>query len=48
MPRQALHAAGLRLVHPRTGRPLDLEAPLPEDFERLMEPYAYQKSNVRY
>lgn len=29
--RQALHAAGLRIEHPRTGRSLDLRAPLPDD-----------------
>jgi len=35
--RQALHAARLGLEHPRTGEPLDLEAPLPEDMARLLE-----------
>jgi 23S rRNA pseudouridine1911/1915/1917 synthase len=30
--RQALHAWRLSFSHPRTGRPLRLEAPLPEDF----------------
>jgi 23S rRNA pseudouridine1911/1915/1917 synthase len=27
-----LHAARIRLSHPRTGKALDLKAPLPEDF----------------
>jgi 23S rRNA pseudouridine955/2504/2580 synthase/23S rRNA pseudouridine1911/1915/1917 synthase len=31
LPRQALHAAGLRLAHPVTGVPLRLRAPLPAD-----------------
>jgi 23S rRNA pseudouridine1911/1915/1917 synthase len=34
--RQALHAERLRLVHPRTGRELRFEAPLPADFEELL------------
>jgi 23S rRNA pseudouridine1911/1915/1917 synthase len=31
MPRQALHAAELRLAHPMTRKPLEVVAPLPED-----------------
>ncbi len=34
--RQALHASRLGLAHPRTGEPLTLEAPLPEDMTRLL------------
>jgi len=34
--RQALHAASLTLRHPRTGQPLHLESPLPEDLARLL------------
>jgi len=34
--RQALHAARLRLSHPRTGREVEWEAPPPEDMERLI------------
>ncbi|MGH8206416.1 MAG: 23S rRNA pseudouridine(1911/1915/1917) synthase RluD [Steroidobacteraceae bacterium] len=34
--RQALHARRLRLVHPRTGRELGFEAPLPADFAALL------------
>jgi 23S rRNA pseudouridine1911/1915/1917 synthase len=43
--RQMLHAHQLRFIHPRTGRAMEFEAPLPEDFrafeaalERLMTP----------
>ncbi|HEX4025918.1 MAG TPA: 23S rRNA pseudouridine(1911/1915/1917) synthase RluD [Steroidobacteraceae bacterium] len=35
--RQALHAQRLRLTHPRTGRELHFEAPLPADFEALLQ-----------
>lgn len=34
--RQALHAARLELAHPRTGRALAFEAPLPADFQALL------------
>ncbi|MDD3449975.1 MAG: 23S rRNA pseudouridine(955/2504/2580) synthase RluC [Gammaproteobacteria bacterium] len=32
-----LHAAALRLQHPQTGEPLELEAPLPPELERVLE-----------
>lgn len=35
--RQALHAHRLRLVHPRTGRPIDLVAPLAPDLQALWQ-----------
>ena len=35
-PRQALHAARLKLTHPVSGRELAWEAPLPEDLQRLL------------
>ena len=35
--RQALHAAKLGLVHPRTGEDMMFEAPWPEDFNNLVE-----------
>ena len=35
--RQALHAHSLRLVHPLTGQPLQLTAPLPADMARTLE-----------
>jgi 23S rRNA pseudouridine1911/1915/1917 synthase len=34
--RQALHAAGLELVHPRTGKRVRWSAPLPEDMAKLL------------
>ncbi|PHI96379.1 RNA pseudouridine synthase [Parasaccharibacter apium] len=36
-PRQALHAATLGFIHPRTREMLHFTAPLPEDFRALME-----------
>jgi 23S rRNA pseudouridine1911/1915/1917 synthase len=35
--RHALHAACVRLRHPRTGAPLDVTAPLPADLARLLD-----------
>jgi 23S rRNA pseudouridine1911/1915/1917 synthase len=35
-PRQALHSARLRLRHPRSGAPLDFEAPLAPDIARML------------
>lgn len=37
MPRQALHAARLRFVHPITGKAMSFTAPWPEDFAALVE-----------
>jgi 23S rRNA pseudouridine1911/1915/1917 synthase len=34
--RHALHARRVVLPHPRTGEPLVLEAPIPEDMNRLL------------
>ena len=34
--RQALHAARLSLAHPRTGREMSFEAPLPDDMQRVL------------
>ena len=36
-PRQALHATALELVHPRTGKPMRWEAPLPADMQQLLD-----------
>jgi 23S rRNA pseudouridine1911/1915/1917 synthase len=36
-PRQALHANRLTLVHPRTGRRFEIEAPVPDDIAALIE-----------
>jgi 23S rRNA pseudouridine1911/1915/1917 synthase len=34
--RQALHAARLSFVHPKTGRGMDFQAPVPQDMRRLL------------
>lgn len=36
---QCLHAVGLRFLHPRTGAPVELTCPLPEEFQRQLEKY---------
>lgn len=36
---QCLHAMGLRFLHPRTGAPVELTCPLPEEFQRQLEKY---------
>ncbi len=36
LPRPFLHAAGLRLTHPRTGEPCEFEAPLPPDLAAVL------------
>jgi len=36
-PRHALHAHAIKFKHPRTGRTLGFDSPIPEDMERLME-----------
>jgi 23S rRNA pseudouridine1911/1915/1917 synthase len=36
VPRPMLHATALRVVHPATGQPLHLRAPLPDDMRRLI------------
>jgi 23S rRNA pseudouridine1911/1915/1917 synthase len=35
-PRQALHAWRVRMIHPLTGVPLEIEAPIPEDLKELL------------
>ena len=35
--RQALHAAELSLIHPRTGQKMTWRAPLPKDMKRLLQ-----------
>lgn len=37
LPRQALHAHTLGFRHPATGRDLDFEAPLPPDFQHVLD-----------
>ena len=36
-PRQALHAGEIRFVHPRSGKELHFESPLPEDMQGLVD-----------
>jgi 23S rRNA pseudouridine1911/1915/1917 synthase len=43
-PRQALHAARLALTHPASGRPLQFEAPLPQDMQRLIRKLETERS----
>jgi 23S rRNA pseudouridine1911/1915/1917 synthase len=35
-PRQMLHAWKLGFIHPRTGKPMQFEAPIPEDFQAMI------------
>lgn len=37
LPRHALHAASVRVPHPRDGRPLEVSAPLPRDLRALLD-----------
>ncbi|MCI5512605.1 MAG: RluA family pseudouridine synthase [Clostridia bacterium] len=34
---QCLHAGKLKLVHPRTGKPMEFECPLPPEMEKVLE-----------
>lgn len=33
---QCLHAVGLRFIHPRTGQPVEMHCPLPEEFRQQL------------
>lgn len=45
-PRQALHARTLGFVHPRTGKEMDFESPVPSDMTALIEKWRnYRKSD---
>lgn len=45
-PRQALHARTLGFVHPRTGKEMDFESPVPADMTALIEKWRnYRKSD---
>jgi len=35
--RQALHASRLTLTHPKNGREMSFESPLPKDFAKLLK-----------
>ncbi len=45
MPRQALHAATLGFVHPVNGKELFFEAPLPTEFQQVLEKWRKYWSN---
>jgi 23S rRNA pseudouridine1911/1915/1917 synthase len=36
-PRQALHAAAIKFIHPRTGKPMAFTSPLPKDMKALLK-----------
>jgi 23S rRNA pseudouridine1911/1915/1917 synthase len=38
---QALHAATLGFIHPRTGEAVRFEVPLPEDFQLVLEKWRH-------
>jgi len=44
-PRQALHAWRLGIVHPAAGKPMQFEAPLPEDMDGLISELEDGNSN---
>jgi 23S rRNA pseudouridine1911/1915/1917 synthase len=46
MDRQALHAARLGLIHPRTRRYMEFDAPLPEDMGALLTYLRHRKGGV--
>jgi 23S rRNA pseudouridine1911/1915/1917 synthase len=46
-PRQALHAARLQLAHPVTGKPLEAQAPLPQDMQDLVAALAADARTVQ-
>lgn len=41
MNRQALHASSLGFIHPKTGKNVYFESPLPEDFSQLLEKWRH-------
>jgi 23S rRNA pseudouridine1911/1915/1917 synthase len=45
LPRQALHAATLGFIHPTTGKEMFFEAPLPDDFQTVLEKWRKYWSN---
>ncbi len=46
MPRQALHAAILRFVHPFTKEKMEISAPLPDDMASFLSKISKEKPNV--
>jgi 23S rRNA pseudouridine1911/1915/1917 synthase len=48
MPRQALHAHKLGFIHPKTGKKMVFEQPLPKDFNQVLERWRiYVKSKSK-
>jgi 23S rRNA pseudouridine1911/1915/1917 synthase len=45
-PRQMLHASKLVFAHPKSGRTLQFEAPLPEDFQQALERFRRAQSQT--
>lgn len=46
-PRQALHAKTLGFVHPRTGKQMDFDSPIPQDMQQLLDKWRdYSKSEA--
>ncbi len=45
-PRQALHARSLGFIHPKTGKEMYFEAPVPPDFEAILEKWRGYHINV--
>jgi 23S rRNA pseudouridine1911/1915/1917 synthase len=37
LPRQALHAKSLGFIHPKTGKAVQFNSELPDDFQQLLE-----------
>jgi 23S rRNA pseudouridine1911/1915/1917 synthase len=46
LPRQALHARSLGFIHPKTGKLLQFEAPLPEDMEACIDKWRNYSKHV--
>ncbi len=46
MPRQALHAQTLGFIHPRSGAYMEFAAPLPEDFETVLNKWRQYASSI--
>lgn len=44
--RVALHAARLQFIHPRTGKTISVEAPLPADFQSLIQSLQLQSTRA--
>ncbi|MEO1653975.1 MAG: RluA family pseudouridine synthase, partial [Bacteroidota bacterium] len=47
MPRQALHAKSLGFVHPRSGKMMQFDSPLPEDFQLVLAKWEHYLNYVK-